>query len=154
MGKKMLNEAKRNDFHKEEERVIYMIEKGYYLEKKDINHIFKNIIIEQFEQFGQNDPSKDDFSLANAVRFLMKNLTGKAKDALVEMINSTFKFKISYSRQMTMVEDYDSSERWCGYEFVCDDESVRSVILDIYKMFKQDKNLSISQEEVLKAFGL
>lgn len=149
MRNKLLSKEKRNNFHKEEELIIYLVEKGYYLEEQDIDHIFKNIVREDVSK-----KDEDKFLLIEAVKFLLNNLTGKARDLLIEIINSTFKVQVNYSRQRTRVDDYDSTERCCGYSVDCLDKSVSEIIIDVYRAMKSDKEHSISEQDVLKVFGL
>ena len=107
----------------------------FQLAQSDLVYIFNNILRQ--EDLPRIAPQYDRFIKAS--RQMLSFLTGEQLELLIELLNSDFKYSVNYTRQTTMIDDFDMGDEFIGYGIACQNTNTMDVIIDAYNHTKQSK---------------
>lgn len=136
MAKKIrLDVQQKNSFASSPELVDYVLKHNFKLGNDEINYIFNHIVCCK---------TKDRISptyknLCSSVQFLLKNLSDKQRDKLLELINSDFEFKTEFHTN-PFVFNENSSDVFAGFSYECKNPLTSEGIITLANKMKHIKS--------------
>jgi len=120
---------KRYSFKTKIELTKYLLENNYELLDEDISHILLRM----------NEKHKK-LKIYKAICFLMENLKGEQKEALIALINADFEFGLAYSINCDFLDKNFLKDEFVGYAFKSVNKETEKYLISLVKKIKENKS--------------
>ena len=119
---------KRYSFKTKRELMSYMLNNNFELQDEDIWHLL----------LGMNEKHKNT-KIYKAICFLMKNLKGEQKEALIALINADIEFGFAYQLNSCFLDENFLKDEFVGYAFKSINKETEKYLIQLVKIIKENK---------------